>query len=156
MPALFGRDCLHEIKPNWNLICAISKEKPPQRSYEVLQDEISTLKSTKAKLALEEGSKPKFCKAGRSPMSWNRKLRSSWNAWKKKEYYPRSNSATCRHLLYLSSNQMWQYASGVKYITVNPQLQTEKNTIPTSHRWHIFWAGGGGRKKFTKIDFRQT
>ena len=40
MPTLFGRDCLQEIKPDWNLICTISKEKPSQSSYEVLQDEI--------------------------------------------------------------------------------------------------------------------
>ena len=58
MPTLFERDCLHEVKLDWNLVCTISKEKPPQSTYEVFQDEISTLQSTEAKLALEEGSKP--------------------------------------------------------------------------------------------------
>ena len=69
MPALFGRECLHEVELDWNEIPAISKEKPPQSTYEVFQDKNSTLKSTEAKLALEEGSKPKFYKAGWSPMS---------------------------------------------------------------------------------------
>ena len=55
MPALFGRDWLHQIKLNWNRICAFSKEKPPQSTYEVIQDEIGTLKSTKAELTLQEG-----------------------------------------------------------------------------------------------------
>ena len=73
-PALFGRDWLYEIKLDWKRICAISKEKPPQITQkkleklldeysEVFQDEIGTLKSTKVKLTLKEGSKPKFCKA---------------------------------------------------------------------------------------------
>lgn len=29
-PVMFGRDWLHKVKLNWKLICAISKEKPPQ------------------------------------------------------------------------------------------------------------------------------
>ena len=73
-PALFRRDWLHQIRLDWKLICAIAKEKPTrdtQRKLEVLldkcsevfQDDIGTLKSTKAKLTLKGNSQPKFHKA---------------------------------------------------------------------------------------------
>ena len=68
-PALFGRDWLHQIQLDWKLICAIAKEQPTQDTQwkleelldkysEVFQDDIGTLKSTKAKLTLKEGSQP--------------------------------------------------------------------------------------------------
>ena len=72
-PALFGREWLHQIQLDRKRICAISKEQPTQDTQkrerliddysEVFKDEIGTLKSAKAKLALKEGSQPKFCKA---------------------------------------------------------------------------------------------
>ena len=73
-PALFGRDWLHQTQLHWKRNCAISKEQPTQDTQkklerliddysEVFKDEIGTLKSAKAKLALKEGSQPKFCKA---------------------------------------------------------------------------------------------
>lgn len=42
--ALFGRDCLHEIKLDWKRIYAISKEKPPpctQNKLDKILDEYS-------------------------------------------------------------------------------------------------------------------
>ena len=73
-PALFGRDCLHQVQLDWKHICALAKEQPTQDTQrkleelldkysEVFQDDIGTLKSTKAKLTLKGGSQPKFCKA---------------------------------------------------------------------------------------------
>lgn len=41
---------------------------------EVFQDEIGTLKSTKAKLTLKEGSKPMFCKARSFPYAMKPKV----------------------------------------------------------------------------------
>ena len=72
-PVLFGRDWLHQIQLDWESICSISKEQPTQDiqkklerlvdNYSEVFKEISTFKSAKAKLALKEGSQPKFCKA---------------------------------------------------------------------------------------------
>jgi len=56
-----GRDWLHQIQLDWKLICAIAKEQPTQDTQrkleelldkysEVFQDDIGTLKSTKAEL----------------------------------------------------------------------------------------------------------
>ena len=84
-PALFGRDWLHQIQLDWKQICAISKEKPPQETQkkleklleeysEVFQNEIGTLKCTKAKLALKENSQPKFYKARPVPYAMKPKV----------------------------------------------------------------------------------
>ena len=71
---LFGRDWLHQIQLDWKQVCAISREKPPPETQteleklldeygEVFQNEIGTLKSTKAKLTLKGNSQPKCYKA---------------------------------------------------------------------------------------------
>ena len=71
---MFGRDWLHKIQLDWKRICPISKEQPTQDTQkklerlidyysEVFKDEIGTCKSAKVKLALKEGSQPKFFKA---------------------------------------------------------------------------------------------
>ena len=37
-PALFGRDCLHQIQLDWKLICAIAKEQPTQDAQRKLEE----------------------------------------------------------------------------------------------------------------------
>ena len=69
-PALFGEDWLHKIKlfPKRSHQSTQNKvEKVLDEYSEVFQDEICTLKSTKAKLTLKEGSKAKFCKVWQVP-----------------------------------------------------------------------------------------
>ena len=84
-PALFGRDWLHQIQLDWERICGISKEQATQDTQkklerliddysEVFKDEIGTFKSAKAKLALKEGSQPKFYKARAVPYAMKPKV----------------------------------------------------------------------------------
>ena len=140
-PALFGRDWLHQIQLDWKSICFISKEQPTQDTQkklerlidnysEVFKGEISTFKSAKAKLALKEGSQPKFCKARPVPYAMKPKVEVELKRLEKEGILTRSNSAIgC--LLCQLPNQMAQ----VEFVAtirpqLTPQLQTEEYPLP--------------------------
>ena len=125
-PALFGRDWLHQIQLDWKRICAISKEQPTQDTQkklerliddysEVFKDEIGTLKSAKAKLALKEGSQPKFCKARPVPYAMKPKV----------EVELKRKRRHTAQVPVAKSNGTVRICGDYK-ITVNPQLQTEE------------------------------
>ena len=164
-PALFGRDWLHEIKLDWKRICAISKEKPQQSTQkkleklldeysEVFQDEIGTLKSTKAKLTLKEGNKPKFCKARPVPYAMKPKVEVELKRLEEEGILRKvkfSNWST-PIVPVIKPNGAVRICGDYK-ITVNPQLQTEEYPLP---RIDDIFAKLAGGKKFTKIDLRQA
>jgi hypothetical protein len=84
-PALFGRDWLHEFDLDWKVVKSITKnsKKDTQKKLkklldeysEIFQEEIGTLKSTKAKVPLKEGYEAKFCKARPVPYALNGRRR---------------------------------------------------------------------------------
>ena len=75
---------------------------------EVFQNEIGTLKSTKAKLMLKENSQPKFYKARRVPYAMKPKVEVELKHLEEEGILSKSNSATGRRLLYPLSNQTVQ------------------------------------------------
>ena len=83
-PALFGRDWLHEFDLDWKVVKSITKnsKKDTQKKLkklldeysEIFQEEIGTLKSTKAKVPLKEGYQAKFSKARPVPYALKAKV----------------------------------------------------------------------------------
>lgn len=74
-PPLFGRNWLHDIRLDWQHIASVVSSRDPladidvllEKYVEVFSEELSTIKSFKAKLLLKEGARPKFCRAWQVP-----------------------------------------------------------------------------------------
>ena len=161
-PALFGRDWLHQIQLDWERICAISKEQATQDTQkklerlidgysEVFKDEIGTFKSAKAKLALKEGSQPKFFKARPVPYAMKPKVEVELKRLEKEgiPHKVKFGDWATPIVPVAKSNGTVRICGDYK-TTVNPQLQ-----YPLPHIDHIFAKLAGGQQ-FTKIDLRQA
>ena len=76
-PPLFGRDWLHSIKLNWNVIKSVttSPKRTPLETVDdlkkkysnVFKEELGTLKHISARINVPEEATPKFCKARSVP-----------------------------------------------------------------------------------------
>jgi len=164
-PALFGRDWLHQIQLDWKLICAIAKEQPTQDTQrklqellgkysEVFQGDIGTLKSTKAKLTLKEGSQSKFCKARPVPYAMKPKVDAELKRLEREGILHKvkfSDWAT-PIVPVVKPNGTVRICGDYK-VTVNPQLQTEEYPLP---RIDDIFAKLAGGQKFTKIDLKEA
>ena len=141
-PALFGRDWLHQIQLDWKRICAISKEQPTQdtpkkleklldKYSEVFKDEIGTLKSTKAKLTLRKGSKPKFCKVRPVPYAMKPKVEVELKRLETEGilHKVKSSDWSTPIVPVAKANGTVRICGNFK-ITLNPQLQTEEYPLP--------------------------
>jgi len=163
-PALFGRDWLHQIQLDWKQICAISKEKPPQETQkkleklldeysEVFQNEIGTLKSTKAKLTLKENSQPKFYKTRPIPYAMKPKVEVELKHLEEGILSKVKFSNWATPIVPIVKPNVTVRICGNYKITVNPQLQSEEYPLP---RIDDIFANLSGEKKFTKIDLKQA
>ena len=71
-PSLFGRNWLHQIRLEWHDIYNLhtsSLQAILQKHTAVFQEGLGTLKGFKAKILVEEGATPRFCKARTVPYS---------------------------------------------------------------------------------------
>ena len=66
-PTLLGRDCLKEIKSNWQLIGMVSAV---TKCTEVFQEGVGAINTFTAKVQLKQGYKPNFLKARPVPFSF--------------------------------------------------------------------------------------
>ena len=132
-PVLFGRDWLHQIQLDWRRICAISKEQPTQDTQkkfeklldeysEVLKGEIGTLKSTKEKIMVKQGSQPILYKA--RPVSYAMKPEVVVELKRILHKVKFSNLSTSI-VPTVKANGTLRILCEYK-ITVNPQLQREE------------------------------
>ena len=164
-PALFGRDWLHQTQLDWERICAISKEQATQDTQkklerliddysEVFKDEMGTFKSAKGKLALKEGSQPKFCKARPVPYAMKPKVEVEMKRLEKEgiPHKVKFGDWATPIVPVAKSNGTVRICGDYK-TTVNPQLQTEEYPLP---RIDDIFAKLAGGQKFTKIDLRQA
>jgi len=112
----------------------------------MFQDGSGTLKSTKAKLMLKEGSKPKFCKARLVPYAMKPKV--------EVELKHVEEGILCKVKF---SNWSIPIVPVVKLngavricgdykITLNPQLQTEEYPLPRIDIFSELAKGGGGKE----------
>ena len=152
-PALFGRDWLHQIQLDWERICAISKEQVTQDTQkklerliddysEVFKDEIGTFTSAKAKLALKEGSQPKFCKARPVPYAMKPKVKVELKRLEKEgiPHKVKFSDWATPIVPVAKSNDTVRICGDYK-TTVNPQLQTEEYPLPCIHSFiHALYA----------------
>ena len=164
-PALFGRDWLHQTQLDWERICAISKEQATQDTQkklerliddysEVFKDEIGTFKSAKAKLALKEGSQPKFFKARPVPYAMKPKVEVELKRLEKEGILRKVKfSDWATPIVPVAKSNGTVRICGDYKTTVNPQLQTEEYPLP---RIDDIFAKLAGGQKFTKIDLRQA
>ena len=155
-PALFGRDWLHQNQLDWKFICVIAKEQPTQDTQrkleelldkysEVFQYDIGTLKSTKAKLMLKEGSQLKFIKARLVPYAMKPKVDAELKRLEREGILHKvkfSGWAT-PIVPVVKPKSTVRICSDYK-VTVNPQLQTEEYPLPRID--NIFAKLAGGQK----------
>ena len=131
-PALFGEDWLHKIKlfPKRSHQSTQNKvEKVLDEYSEVFQDEICTLKSTKAKLTLKEGSKAKFCKVWPVPYTMKpeveREMPRRRNITHSQIQQLVDTYCTC-HQTQWGSTHLWK-------ITVSKSPNADRGVPPPSH-----------------------
>ena len=159
-PALFRRDWLHQIQLDWKLICAISKEKPPQQTQkkleklleeysEVFQNEIGTLKSTKAKLTLKENSQPKFYKARPAPYAMKPKVEVELKRLEEGILSKGKFSNWATPIVPIVKPNGTVRIGGDYKTTVNPQLQSEEYPLPRIDDVFAKLAGGRSSPKPT-------
>ena len=160
-PALFWKRLAARNKTRLETDCAISKEKQPQSTQkkleklldeysEVFQDEIGTLKSTKAKLTLKEGSKPTFCKARPVPYAMKPKVEVELKRLEEEGILRKvkfSNWST-PIVPVVKPNGAVRICDDYK-ITVNPQLQTEEYPLPRIDDIFAKLAGGRSLPRLT-------
>ena len=129
-------------------------EKLLNKYREVFKGEIGTLKSTKAKLTLREGSKPKFCKSRHVPYAMKPMVELELKRLETEGILHKIKSSDWSTTIVpvARSNGTVRICGDLK-ITVNPQLQTEE--YPLFHIDDIFAKLAGGQK-FTLIDLRQA
>ena len=119
----------------------------------MFKDEIGTLKSAKAKLALKEGSEPKFCKARPVPYAMKPKVEVELKRLEKGILHKVKSSDWVTPIVPVAKWNSTVHTCGDCKITVNPQLQTEEYPLPGINDIFAKLAGG---QKFTKIDLRQA
>ena len=108
----------------------------------------------KARLALKEGSQPKFCKARRVPYAMKPKAEVELKRLEKKGILPKVKfSDWATPIVPVAKSNGTVRICGDQKTTVNPQLQTEEYPLP---RIDDIFAKLTGGQKFTKIDLRQA
>ena len=108
----------------------------------------------KARLALKEGSQPKFCKARPVPYAMKPKAEVELKRLEKEGILPKVKfSDWATPIVPVAKSNGTVRICGDYKTTVNPQLQTEEYPLPRIDNIFAKLAGG---QKFTKIDLRQA
>ena len=103
----------------------------PLSTFEVFQDEISTFKSTNAKLALEEGSKPKFFQGWPVPYAMKPKVEVKLKRLEEAGILRKVKFGKWwTHIVPVVKPNGAVRICGDYKITLIPQLQTEKYPLP--------------------------
>ena len=157
-PSLFGRNWLQQVRLDWHEIFSLqntSLHTILQKHGAVFQDGLGTLKGFKAKILVEEGAQPRFCKARSVPYALREKVE------KKLEDLVAEGT--------LEPTQFSEWASPIVPVlksdgtsvricgdfkqTVNPVSKLDRYPIPKVEDLFATLSGG---KTFTKLDLSQA
>ena len=164
-PALFGRDWLRQIQLNWRTVKSITKKVPRKdrqqrlqklldKYSEIFEEKVGTLKSTKARLTMNEDTQPKFCRARPVPYALQPKVEAELKRLEREGILHKvAFSDWATPIVPVVKRNGEVRICGDFKVTVNPQLQTEQYPLP---RIEDIFAKLAGGQKFTKIDLRQA
>ena len=161
-PSLFGREWLRKIQLNWHKITADVKnihmlkkdtdaklEKILNEHSDVFKPDIGKMKDFKAKLYVEEGAQPKFCKARPVPYALQSKIETELDRLLDAGVIvPVEHSEWATPIVPVPKENTVRICGDYK-VTVNPVLKIDPYPVP---RIEDLFAKVSHGKYFTKID----
>ena len=112
-PSLFGRNWLRQIQLDWKTIRSISRGNNTQQhlerlltTYEFFTDDLGTIKTIQAQLAVPEQAQPHFCKPRSVPFALKPAIEQELDRLEKAGVLERLLTAVGPHPLYGCPNRM--------------------------------------------------
>ena len=156
-PSLLGRDWMHCLRLNWNSILHLqvhSLNNLLQKHSDVFKDELGTLKDFEAKIYIEPGANPRFCKARPVPYAYRSKVEAELDRLIEQniiEPIPFSDWAAPIVPVLKADNTI--RICGDYKVTVNQVSKLDRYPIPKIEDLFAKLSGG---TVFTKLDLSQA
>ena len=161
-PPLLGRNWLEHLTLDWKSIGSVSSNKETARALEellsshsaVFRDELGTVQPFRAKLHVQPGARPKFCKARPIPYAIKGAIDRELDRLESAgiiQSVPYSDWAA--PIVAVPKGDGRFRICGDYKVTVNPVLDIDQYPLPKAQ--DLFSSLAGGRK-FTKLDLSQA
>ena len=157
-PSLLGRNWLRVFRLDWNMIHQLSGgelQELVDRHGEVFQAELGTLRGYEAKIHVEPGAKPRFCKARTVPYALRKKVEQELERLTKEGIIEPIQFADWAAPIVpvMKKDGTSLRICGDFKVTVNQVSKLDKYPIPKIDDLFAQLAGG---KRFTKLDMSQA
>ena len=157
-PSLLGRNWLRVFRLDWNMIHQLSGGELQElldRHGEVFQVELGTLRGYEAKIHVEPGAKPRFCKARTVPYALRKKVEQELERLTKEGIIEPIQFADWAAPIVpvMKKDGTSLRICGDFKVTVNQVSKLDKYPIPKIDDLFAQLAGG---KRFTKLDMSQA